>query len=400
MTVTPDAVYYDPYDFEIDRDPYPVWQRLRDEAPLYYNEQYDFFALSRFADVDQALLDWDTYRSGRGSILELIRADIELPPGLILFEDPPIHDIHRGLLSRVFTPKKMNAIEPQVREFCARSLDPLVGSGGFDFVRDLGAPMPMRTIGMLLGIPEQDQEAIRNKLDEGLRMEEGHKVDDAAQLAAAMGEMFAEYVDWRAEHPSDDLMTELLTAEFEDETGESRRLTRTEVLTYINLLAGAGNETSTRLIGWAGKLLGEHPDQRRALVADPSLMVAAIEETLRFEAPSPVQARYIARDVEHYGETVREGSIMVLLNGSANRDESVFPDADRFDIHRTISHHLSFGYGIHFCLGAALARLEGRVALEEVLRRWPDWEVDYEHAVQAHTSTARGWESLPVLTGS
>ena len=172
------------------------------------------------------------------------------------------------------------------------------------------------------------------------------------------------------------------------------------MLTYINLLAGAGNETSTRLIGSTGKLLAEHPDQRRALAADPSLTVAAIEEVLRFEAPSPVQARYVARDVEHHGETVREGSVMVLLNGSANRDERVFPDADRFDIHRTISHHLSFGYGIHFCLGAALARLEGRVALEEVLRRWPDWEVDYEHAVQAHTSTARGWESLPVFTGS
>ena len=399
MTISGGTVYYDPYDLEIDTDPYPVWKQLRDEVPLYYNAKYDFFALSRFSDVDRALLDWDTYRSGRGSILELIRADIELPPGLILFEDPPIHDIHRGLLSRVFTPKKMNAIEPQVREFCARTLDPLVGSGGFDFVRDLGAPMPMRTIGMLLGIPEQDQEAIREKLDAGLKIEDGPNADAAAQ-AAAMGEMFADYVDWRAEHPSDDLMTELLTAEFEDETGATRRLTRTEVLTYINLLAGAGNETSTRLIGWTGKLLSEHPDQRRALVGDPSLTVAAIEEVLRFEAPSPVQARYVARDVGHYGETVKEGSVMVLLNGAANRDERAFPDAESFDIHRTISHHLSFGYGIHFCLGAALARLEGRVALEEVLRRWPDWEVDYDNAVQAHTSTARGWESLPVRTGS
>ena len=400
MTISGGTVYYDPYDLEIDTDPYPVWKQLRDEVPLYFNEQYDFYALSRFSDVDRALLDWETYRSGRGSILELIRAEIELPPGLILFEDPPIHDIHRGLLSRVFTPKKMNAIEPQVREFCARTLDPLVGSGGFDFVRDLGAPMPMRTIGMLLGIPEQDQEAIREKLDAGLRIDDSPDPADAAALAAAMGEMFADYVDWRAEHPSDDLMTELLTAEFEDETGATRRLTRTEVLTYINLLAGAGNETSTRLIGWTGKLLAEHPDQRRALAADPSLTVAAIEEVLRFEAPSPIQARYVARDVEHYGETVKEGSVMVLLNGSANRDERAFPDADRFDIHRTISHHLSFGYGIHFCLGAALARLEGRVALEEVLRRWPDWDVDYDNAVQAHTSTARGWESLPVRTGS
>ena len=167
------GVYYDPYDFDIDVDPYPLWKRMRDEVPLYYNEQYDFFALSRFDDVQPALVDWETYRSGRGSVLELIRADIDLPPGLILFEDPPIHDVHRGLLSRVFTPKKMSAIEPKVREFCARSLDPLVGTGGFDFVRDLGAQMPMRTIGMLLGIPEQDQEAIKAKLAEGNRLEEG-----------------------------------------------------------------------------------------------------------------------------------------------------------------------------------------------------------------------------------
>jgi cytochrome P450 len=390
-------VYYDPYDFEIDSDPYPIWKRMRDEVPLYHNEKYDFYALSRFDDVERGLVDWETYRSGRGSILELIRADFGVPPGMILFEDPPIHDLHRALLSRVFTPKKMNAIEPKVREFCARSLDPLVGTGGFDFVRDLGAEMPMRTIGMLLGIPEQDQEAIREKLDEGLRLEEGQE-GAGPKDAMAYAEMFGDYVDWRAEHPSDDLMTELLTAEFEDETGATRRLSRTEVLTYINLLAGAGNETTARLIGWTGKVLAEHPDQRREVAADRSLVPKAIEELLRFEAPSPIQARYVARDVEHHGQTISEGSIMVLLNGSANRDEREFSEGDRFDIHRTARSHLSFGYGLHFCLGAALARLEGRVALDEVLRRWTDWEVDYEHAVQARTSTARGWEQLPVFT--
>src|SRR6185436_5438176 len=159
IQVMGDDLYYDPYDFEVDTDPYPVWRRMREEQPLYYNEKYDFFALSRFDDVEQGLIDWDTYRSGKGSVLELIRAEFEMPPGMILMEDPPIHDLHRALLSRVFTPKKMLAIEPKVREFCARSLDPLVGSGGFDFIGDLGAQMPMRTIGMLLGIPEQDQEA-------------------------------------------------------------------------------------------------------------------------------------------------------------------------------------------------------------------------------------------------
>jgi cytochrome P450 len=193
-------------------------------------------------------------------------------------------------------------------------------------------------------------------------------------------------------------MTELINAEFEDETGTTRRLTREEILTYVGLLAGAGNETTTRLIGWTGKLLAEHPDQRRAIARDRTLIPNAIEEILRYEAPSPVQARYVARDVEHYGETVREGSVMVLLNGSGNRDDRKFPDGDRFDIRREIGHHLSFGYGLHFCLGAALARLEGRVALDEVLNRFPDWEVDWDGAERAHTSTVRGWDKLPVVT--
>ena len=398
MTLTSGDVYYDPYDFEIDADPHPVWKRLRDEAPLYYNEKYDFFALSRWDDVEPALVDWETYRSGRGSVLELIKANVEMPPGIILFEDPPVHDVHRGLLSRVFTPKKMNAIEPKVREFCARSLDPLIGAGAFDFIADLGAQMPMRTIGYLLGIPESDQEAIRDRLDESLRLDEDGTPKQPTMSAG--GDMFAEYIDWRAEHPTDDLMTEMINAEFEDETGTRRRLTRDEILLYVNMLAGAGNETTTRLVGWTGKLLAEHPDQRRELVDDRSLIPNAVEELLRYEAPSPVQSRYVARPVEHYGQTVDEGSVMVLLNGSANRDERRFPDADRFDIHRKIGHHLSFGYGIHFCLGAALARLEGRVALDEVLRRFPEWDVDWEHAKMARTSTVRGWESLPVRTGT
>jgi cytochrome P450 len=398
MTATEPGVYYDPYDFDIDADPYPIWRRLREEQPLYYNERYDFYALSRFDDVERCLVDWRTYSSAKGTLLELIKSDIEIPPGSMIFEDPPHHDLHRGLLSRVFTPRKMNAVEPKVREFCARSLDPLVGSGGFDFIRDLGAQMPMRTIGMLLGIPEQDQEAIRDRIDDGLRLEEGTMPDFTSDRAEGHSEVFEAYLDWRAEHPSDDLMTELLTAEYEDLDGERRRLTRAEVLGYVGLIAAAGNETTTRLIGWTGKVLAEHPDQRRQLVEDRSLIPNAIEELLRYEPPSPVQGRLVTRDVEHYGQTVPEGSAMLLLNGSANRDERHFAEGEGFDIHRKIDHHLTFGYGLHFCLGAALARLEGRVALDEVLERFPTWEVDWDHAVQARTSTVRGWETFPVLT--
>ena len=366
MTMAEPELYYDPYDFDIDADPYPVWKRMRAEAPLYYNERYDFFAVSRYEDVEKAFVDWKTYSSAKGTLLELIQSGMEIPPGSIIFEDPPDHDLHRGLLSRVFTPKKMAAIEPKVREFCARSLDPLVGEGGFDFIADLGAQMPMRTIGMLLGIPEPDQEAIRDRSDKTLRTEAG-KPMQVSEEGFASGEVFADYIDWRAEHPSNDIMTELLNAEFEDETGTTRTLTRDEILTFVTVLAGAGNETTTRLIGWAGKVLGDHPDQRRELAADRSLIPNAIEELLRYEPPAPHVGRYVTRDVELYGQTVPAGSVMLFLVGSANRDDRRYPDGDRFDIHRQIGQHLTFGYGIHFCLGAALARLEGRVALDEVV---------------------------------
>ncbi len=280
------------------------------------------------------------------------------------------------------------------------ALDPLVGAPGFDFIEDLGAQMPMRTIGMLLGIPEQDQEAIRDRIDHGLRLTESTMPDFDTMFAAAetAGDGFEEYIEWRATHPSDDLMTELLQAEFEDEDGTVRRLSRQEVLGYVNLLAGAGNETTTRLIGWTGKVLAEHPEQRRQLVGHPELVPNAIEELLRYESPSPVQARYVTKDVEHHGQTVPAGSAILLLTASGNRDERKFPDGNVFNIHREIDRQLAFGYGIHFCLGSALARLEGRIALEEVLARFPDWEVDWDNAVQARTSTVRGWERLPVIT--
>ncbi|MBV8385274.1 MAG: cytochrome P450, partial [Acidimicrobiia bacterium] len=337
-----------------------------------------------------------TFPSSRGGILELIKSGIEMPPGTLIFEDPPIHTIHRKLLSRVFTPKRVSALEPKIRQFCAHSLDPLVGTGSFDFVADLGAPMPMRVISMLLGIPDSDQEAVRDRVDRNLRTKPGEPMEVSAHFAN--GEIFADYIDWRAEHPSDDLMTELLNAEFEDENGTVRRLTRDEVLTYTFVVAGAGNETTTRLIGWAGKVLAEHPDQRRELVESPGLIPNAIEELLRFEPPPPHVGRYVAQDVELQGQTVPAGSAMLFLVGSANRDDRRFPEGDRFDIHRKTGGLLTFGYGIHFCLGAALARLEGRIALDEVLKRFPEWEVDYDGAKLAPTSTVRGWETLPVVT--
>jgi cytochrome P450 len=395
-TATGRDLYYDPYDVDIDADPYPVFRRLRDEAPLYYNDRYDFFAVSRFEDVERGLRDARTYVSGHGAVLELIQAGIEMPPGTLIFEDPPVHTIHRSLLSRVFTPRRVAALEPQMREFCARSLDPLVGAGRFDLVADFAGEMPMRVISMLLGIPEADQVAVREMVDANLRTEAGKPMEVGDEVSFG-SEMFADYIDWRLEHPSDDLMTELLHTEFEDETGTTRTLTRDEALLYATVVAGAGNETTTRLIGWAGKVLAEHPDQRRELVADRTLIPNAIEELLRYEPPPPHIGRYVPEAVELHGQTVPAGSAMLFLVGAANRDERRYPDPDRFDIHRDMGQHLTFGYGVHFCLGASLARLEGRVALDELLQRFPEWDVDLERAQLAPTSTVRGWGTLPVV---
>jgi cytochrome P450 len=389
-------VYFDPYKVEIRTDPYPTYKRLREEAPLYYNEQYDFYALSRCEDIERGLQDRETYISGRGDILEIIKSDTQFPSGVFIMEDPPLHTVHRGLVTKVFTPKRMNALEPKIREFCAQCLDPLIGAGRFDFVADLGAQMPMRVIGMLLGIPEQDLESVRAQADASLRTEPGKPM--AYSVSQTTGEGFEEYIEWRTRHPSDDLMTELLNTEFKDETGTTRKLTREEILSIVNVLAGAGNETTNRLIGWTGKVLAEHPDQRREIVANRALIPAAIEEILRFEPPGPQVGRYINRDVEVYGQKIPKGNTMLFLVASGTRDERRFPDADRFDIHREMRSQLVFGYGIHTCVGAALARIEGRLALDEILKRFPEWEVDYDNASLMSSSTVRGWDALPVFT--
>ncbi|MBO0677937.1 cytochrome P450 [Mycolicibacterium sp. S2-37] len=396
VSASPD-VHFDPYDVELNADPYPMFKRLREEAPLYYNAQHDFYAVSRYADVCEALVDHETFSSARGAIVELIKANIEIPPGTVIFEDPPIHDVHRKLLARMFTPRKVNALEPKIREFCAQSLDPLVGSEGFDFIADFGAQMPMKVISSLLGIPEDDQEMIRDYGNAQLRTEAG-KPMNAAEQGMVTGDVFEAYIDWRADHPSDDIMTELLNVEFVDETGTVRRLRREELLVYLNVVAGAGNETTTRLIGWAAKVLAEHPDQRRELVENPALIPMAVEELLRFEPPAPHVARYVTRDVEIHGQTVPEGSVMMMLIGAAVRDHRQFPpDGDVFDIHREPRQHLAFSVGTHYCLGSALARLEGRIALEEMLKRFPEWDVDLDNARLSPTSTVRGWDSMPAV---
>jgi cytochrome P450 len=393
-----EAVGWDPYNPEYFQDPYPIFRRLREEAPLYRNEEYDFYALTRYAEVERALKDTQALSSARGTILEIVKANAKMPESVFIFQDPPVHTAYRALIQRAMTPKRMNALEAQVREYCAQCLDPLVGGDRFDFIADLGAKMPMRVISMLLGIPEEDQEAVRQSGDDRLRTEAGKPMTFSVEENIS-GSAFAEYVEWRTTHPSDDMMTELLHAEFADPTGKVRRLARDELLSIVDVIAGAGNETTNRLIGWAGKELAEHPDQRRDLVNNPALIPQAIEELLRYQTPGPAIARYVTQDVEFHGQTVPKGTAMMLLIGSANRDDSRFAQGDTFNIHREARPHLGFGHGIHACIGAMLARVEGRVALQEVLKRFPEWHVDHEHAELASTSTVRGWETLPVFIG-
>jgi cytochrome P450 len=392
-------LYYDPWDVEIDLDPYPVYRRLRNEASLYFNERHDFWGVSRYADVEAALKDPNRLSSAKGDILEVVKTDPVMPPGVFINEDPPLHTIHRALVSRAFMPKKMRALEDKIRAFCTACLDPLVGGERFDFVLDLGRELPMRTIGMLAGIPDADQPSVRAEAHRVLRNEPGKPlpVDKDHYFD---GDMFTEYVAWRKKNPSDDLITELLNVEFDDETGATRRLTTQELLIFLAVVAGAGVETTGRMFGWMGKVLAEHPDQRKELVDDHSLIAGAIEELLRFEPPGPHVARYVATDdVAFHGRTVPAGSALLIMLASANRDERHFDDPDRFDIRRKPGGHLTFGRGAHFCVGAPLARLEGRIALEEVLKRFPEWSIDLDNARRSRTSTVRGWDSMPALIG-
>jgi cytochrome P450 len=388
-------VHWDPYNQRYFMNPYPVFQRLREEAPIYYNDEFDFYAVSRYDDCVRVLGDREEFISSKGGVLEHMKSSVPIPSGMFIYEDPPLHTFHRGLLTRVFTPRRVRMLEKEIREFCARALDPLVGTGRFDFIEHLGSEMPMRVIGMLLGMPEEDLKEAQRRVDDNMRTVPGQPLESSGK--GFSGEAYAEYVDWRIKNPSDDLISDLLGAEYKDDTGALKKLTRDEVLTFISLIFGAGNETTNRLIGWTGKLLAEHPDQRRQINADRSLISQAIEEILRYESPGPYVGRTAARDAEFHGVTVPAGKPVLAVVAAGNRDERKFADGETFNIHRKREPHLTFGFGFHACLGNPLARIEGRIALEELLNRFPEWDVDMANAKMSSTSTVRGWESLPAF---
>jgi cytochrome P450 len=394
-----EELYWDPFDTEIDAQPYEIWRRLRDEAPLYRNDRHDFWALSRYDDVEAAHRDPATFSSAKGTVLEIMKMGIEAQ-NMMIFLDPPDHGRLRTLVSRAFTPRRIDGLEPHIRELCAGLLDPHVGSGGFDFVQDFGAILPSMVISELLGVPDDQREEVRLAIDGTFHIEPGVGMinDTSLEARIALWEHLHAIVEARKAEPRDDMISDLVQAEVVDDDGSTRRLTVEECDSFVNLLVSAGTETVARLLGWAAVTLDQHPDQRAELADDASLLPNAVEELLRYEAPSPVQGRWTTRDVELHGEVVPKDSIVLLLTGSAGRDERAYPDAERFDIHREFANHVSFGYGIHFCIGAALARMEGRIALEEALERFPDWQVDHDAAVRLHTSTVRGWHEVPVRT--
>jgi cytochrome P450 len=397
MTDTVPDLYYDPFDVDIDANPYEIWRRMRDEAPVYRNERYDFWALSRFDDVEAAHLDPKGFSSAHGTVLEMMSAN-RVPAQMMIFMDPPDHTRLRSLVSRAFTPRRIGALEDRIRELCADYLDAQADRGAFDYVQDFGARLPAMVIASLLGIPLEDQDWAREKIDTVFHIEPGvgmiNDISFTAQIE--LNQYLTAQLEDRRSNPRDDMLTDLVTAELTDADGTVRRLEIVESAVFANLLISAGTETVARLLGWASILLARHPDQRAALVADLGLIPNAVEELLRYEAPSPVQGRWTTREVEFHGTVIPQDSKVLLLTGSAGRDERKYPDADRFDIHRDSTQHLSFGYGVHFCIGAALARLEGRIALEETLRRYPEWEVDIDRARRLHTSTVRGWINVPI----
>jgi cytochrome P450 len=396
MAITDTGVYYDMYDRDIYASPYETYRRLRNEAPLYHNEKYGFYAVSRHADLARILSDRDTFISSKGGVYNILSADIEIPPGLFIFEDPPQHTMHRGLVSRLFTPKAVAALEPQIRQLCTEIVDGLVGRDRFDFMKDFALRLPVQVIGMLVGVPKADQQSLLETFQKNLH--ERSADPEAAQLEGILeaAQWFNDYLDWREKNPADDVMTQLLAMEFEDDTGTVRKLRRDETVTYLTLITSAGSDTTATAIGWAGKLLSDHPGQRRELVADPGLIPNAVEEVLRCEPPTYHFCRWVTQDVDFHGQTVPAESILVVVPPAANRDEAKWDEPDRFDIHRTPGQIFTFSFGPHFCLGANLARIEARIALETILPRIPDWTADLDRSELTLGIDTRGWDTLPV----
>ena len=390
---------YDPYSRPFQEDPYPLYRRFRDEEPCAYNPKMDFYALFRFEDVWQATLDWETYSSSLGPSLE----NRTLPGETfsIIGMDPPRHVRVRNLVSKGFTPRRIAALEPEIRRIAKRYLDPVGGRGRrFDFQAALSNKLPMDVISALLGIPEEDRDRYRGWVERGLERdpESGLPPAEGIEGMRKAGALMRELLTARRRRPENDLMSLLAESSYEDVDGRTKRLSDDEAVAFMGLLAAAGAETTTKLLGNCVVYLARHPDQRRRLWSDPSLLPQAIEEVLRYDAPSQFQGRVALRDATVHGVRIPKGARVALVTGAACRDEREFADAERFDISRRPPRQIYFGYGNHVCIGKSLARLEARVVLEEIRERFPDYEVDESGLQRTYQAHVRGFKVVPIAT--
>lgn len=381
---------FDPFSEVYFEDPYELYRRLRDEAPVHHNERYGFWALARYDDVVAAHKDWRTFSSSHGVDLHSLSSDPERIRSYrsIIMMDPPEHERMRSLVSRVFTPRAVQALEPMVREVINSFADDIGDASSFDAVEHFAGPFPVEVICRILGVPAPDRQQIRHWIDLQLHREPGRvgPTPEGEQAGIEGGAYYFALVQEKRRHPSDDMLSRLVEAGLDD----------IEVAAFASTVGGAGSETVTKLVANAFVLFARHPDQWRQVVDDPSCIPTAVEEVLRYWPPSQYQGRFSLRDSEWHGVTVPAGSPVLLLTGAATRDERAYADPDTFDIARTPGHALGFGLGLHSCLGAALARMESRIALEEIARRWPGFQVDESGLRRVSMANVAGYSSVPV----
>ncbi len=398
MTTT--EINFDPYSEDFFNGAYESYRRMRDEQPVYYNADLDFYALTRHADVAPAFRDCATYSSARGTDLAAIRNGIPVDTGprMIIMMDPPSHRDMRGLLNKVFTPRAIQAQKEMVTakiDKYLRRVDP----DGFDAVGDFAAPFPVEVITSMLGSPEEDAQQVRHWIDLSLTREIGQLelTEEGTQASIDTAMYYYGLVEERRAEPRDDLLTKLVEAELVREDGKKTRLDDIEIAAFATMLGGAGAETVTKLVGSVIYLFARHPHQWQKLLDDRSRIPAAVEELLRYEAPSQYNVRVATKDIHLRGQTIPEGAPVFLIGGSANRDHLAWTDADTFDIDRdrTEAQNLGLGYGIHSCLGAALARMESAIALEKLLDFMPRYEVDFDRCERVHMANVVGWKTLP-----
>ncbi|MGA5466777.1 cytochrome P450 [Mycobacterium sp. NPDC050041] len=397
--MTTSKLVFDPFSEEYFNSPWEIYRRMREEAPVYYNEEQDFYALSRHADVAAAFKDWETFSSAYGLDLAMVKSGEPLPMKMIILMDPPEHRQMRSLVNKVFTPRAIANLKPMVIETidqCFRAADP----GHFDVVQEFSAFFPVEVITRMLGVPEDRRQQVRQWVDTSLHREPGQvemSQEGMQAIAEAMG-LYYELIQQRRAEPQDDMFTRLVQAEIQREDGQMESLDDFEIAGFATLLGGAGAETVTKLIGNAAVTFAQNPDQWQKLLDDRSKISAAVEELLRYEAPAQYNVRRSMKEVTLHGVTIPEGKPVFLLGGSANRDPEAFTDADTFDIDRdrTEAQNLGFGYGVHSCLGAALARMESAIALERLLDFMPRYEVIWDDCRRVAMQNVAGWSHVPV----